>query len=174
MKTFYFFIIILLSAIQIFAQSNNQTPKLSASANLFLWKQKNNNSTTAVFPENVYRLDANQNIFISTMILVQSDFNETALSNIGALVGTKAGNIWTVQVPVNQMNSFIQINGIEYIDMDQPLSINLDAARTTTKVDSVQNGYGLPQAYSGKDVVVGIIDAGFDYTHPTFYDTSYS
>ncbi len=39
-----------------------------------------------------------------------------------------------------------------------------------TNVDLVHEGTDLPQAYTGKDVVVGILDVGFDYTHPTFYD----
>lgn len=34
----------------------------------------------------------------------------------------------------------------------------------------MHQGLQLPQAYFGNGVVVGIIDGGFDYTHPNFYD----
>lgn len=53
---------------------------------------------------------------------------------------------------------------------------NISAApndRTTkwVNIEQVKNGTGagLTQAYTGKGVIVGIIDIGFDLTHPTFY-----
>ncbi|GAA4451021.1 S8/S53 family peptidase [Rurimicrobium arvi] len=96
----------------------------------------------------------------------------TALSGISASVGTRAGNIWTVQVPVTQVKAFTLIKEIAYIQLDEPVIPNLDVARATTRVDSVHQGIGLPQGYSGKGVIVGIMDFGFDYNHPTMYDTS--
>lgn len=45
----------------------------------------------------------------------------------------------------------------------------LNNAISETFVDSVHIGGGnLPQAYKGDGVVVGIIDGGFDFTHPMF------
>jgi subtilisin family serine protease len=40
------------------------------------------------------------------------------------------------------------------------------------RVDSVWVGVDLPQGYSGKDVIIGVTDWGFDFTNPVFYDTS--
>jgi len=39
-------------------------------------------------------------------------------------------------------------------------------------VKLVQAGAGLKQKYFGDSVIIGIVDQGFDYTHPTFYDTT--
>lgn len=39
-------------------------------------------------------------------------------------------------------------------------------------VDSVWHGIGLPWGMTGKDIIIGFTDWGFDYTHPVFYDTS--
>lgn len=56
------------------------------------------------------------------------------------------------------------------------LAASISAApndRTTkwVNIEQVKNGTGagLTQAYTGKGVIVGIIDIGFDLTHPTFY-----
>jgi subtilisin family serine protease len=49
---------------------------------------------------------------------------------------------------------------------------NLHRAVPDGKVDSVWAGFGLPSGFSGKDVIIGFTDWGFDYTHPVFYDTS--
>ena len=49
---------------------------------------------------------------------------------------------------------------------------DLDKARYGTRVDSVHAGFGLPTAFHGEGVLVGVLDWGFDYTHPMFYDTA--
>ena len=43
-----------------------------------------------------------------------------------------------------------------------------------SNVDYVHAATNLNQSYTGEGVVVGIIDFGFDYTHPTFYNQDYS
>lgn len=50
-------------------------------------------------------------------------------------------------------------------------SQNLYRAVPDGRVDSVYNGINLPMPYTGKDVIIGFTDWGFDYTHPVFYDT---
>lgn len=150
-------------------------PKLSAGAMQYLWKLEHQSTELPyVFPGYVYRTDAQNKLYISAMVQVQPGFNEQALQASGARVNTQAGNIWTVQVPVENVQQFVQTAGIQYIEMDQPVAPCLDSARVAARVDSVHAGYGLPQPYTGKNVVVGIIDAGFDYTHPALYDTAYN
>src|SRR5690606_31801870 len=56
-------------------------------------------------------------------------------------------------------------------EMDQPARPELFDAKIHTRVDSVHGGYNLPMPYTGKDVVIGVIDFGFDYDNPAFYDT---
>ena len=48
----------------------------------------------------------------------------------------------------------------------------LERARVGTRVDSVHAGINLPEAFHGEGVLVGVLDWGFDYTHPNFYDTT--
>lgn len=50
----------------------------------------------------------------------------------------------------------------------KPLS---DTARIVQKVKEVHEGYGeLLQPYTGKNVIVGFVDQGIDWTHPDFID----
>lgn len=150
-------------------------PKLSASARLFLWKVKNQRQTNpGIYPENVYRLDNQNRVYVQALMEVFPDFSDSELQKLGVVTGTRAGNIWTAQVPIEKAEEFSRINGIRYLEMDQASAPDLDSARRRTRVDSVHKGQTLSQAYSGKGVVVGVIDAGFDYSHPTFFDTTYS
>ncbi|MDA0945403.1 MAG: S8 family serine peptidase [Bacteroidetes bacterium] len=49
---------------------------------------------------------------------------------------------------------------------------HLNKARYGTRVDSVHAGLNLPQSFHGEGVLIGVLDWGFDYTHPMFYDTT--
>lgn len=149
-------------------------PELSAATKQYLHKTEHEeNERSKILNGYVYRVDAQNNIYISAIIQVQDGFNADALQTSGVKVNTKAGDVWTVQVPLQKVKDFTELVGIKYIDMDMPIAPLLDSARVAAHVDSVHSGYNLPQPYTGKNVVVGIIDAGFDYTHPAFYDTVY-
>jgi minor extracellular serine protease Vpr len=120
----------------------------------------------------IYKKDSDGKVYISALIKVRTTVDEAALLAMGGKIGTKAGNIWTIQVPTEKVAAFTNIHGIEYIQLDEPVFPNLDSVRKVTRVDSVHQGLGsLAMPYKGKDVVVGIIDAGFDYRHPGCFDT---
>lgn len=48
----------------------------------------------------------------------------------------------------------------------------MDVARQTTGADNVQNGDGLDTPYTGKGVIIGVIDQGFEFRHIAFLDSS--
>lgn len=148
------------------------TPKLSPLTKKYLHDMaltKNRDRAPQGF---LYKKAADGAYYVSALIQVaDASAVLSKISAMGAKIGTKAGNIWTVQIPYQKMNEFCQTTGITYIQMDEPARAQLDIARKTTRVDSVQKGIDLPMKYSGKNVVMGVIDFGFDYNHPTFYDT---
>jgi minor extracellular serine protease Vpr len=154
------------------AQNQVETkPKLSPLTRKFILDQKAQlNSTNQQY---VFKKTADGKTYISALIKVSDEANaQTGLKNIGAHIGTKAGKIWTVKVPVEKTEAFTQLKGIAYIQMDEPVKPHLNIVRTVTRADSLQKGINLPKKYSGKNVVVGIIDFGFDYNHPSLFDTT--
>jgi len=176
MKRFYSTLLALAGSFAALAQSPEAAkPQLSAGTMQYLYKLEHGLlGPRGVSPNYVYRQDAAHTTYLSALIKVSPGFQASALSAIGANVGTKAKDIWTVQVPLHQVKAFTELPGILYIEVDQPTHVALDTARRMTRVDSVHMGYNLPHAFNGKDVVVGIVDYGFDYRHPTLYDTSYT
>lgn len=141
--------------------------QLSANLKQYLVAQ----SKHQVFSQAVYSKQ-NNTTYISTLLKVNTQLDEKQLLQLGVFIGTRAGNIYTAQIPEQKVSYVLQLKGIDYIQLDEPVATNMDAARKAARVDSVQNGINLPMPYTGKNVVVGIIDAGFNYNHPTFYDTT--
>ncbi|HRO43132.1 MAG TPA: S8/S53 family peptidase [Flavipsychrobacter sp.] len=144
--------------------------KLSPRTKIFLLQieQKPNS-----LPPNYIYKQIGSETYLSAFIKVNATIDEATMRTLGVKTGTKAGNIWTIQIPVAKLRSVSLINGIEYLQLDEPIHPTLDAARILTKVDSVHAGLGsLPSPYHGDNVVVGVIDAGFDYRHPSLFDTT--
>ncbi len=113
-----------------------------------------------------------QRYYIGALIKVNREFSESELLKYGVLIGTKAGDIISAKVPIENLERLSSENGIDFIQIDEPLKPQLDQVRIFTFTNYVHQGYQLPKPYTGKNVIVGIIDRGFDFTHPVFWDTS--
>ncbi len=112
----------------------------------------------------------NNDLVVRSLILVNSGLYEARLSDFGITINSKIGNIWTVKIPVRSLSQLGKIKGLDFIEIDTPVKTRLDSARADTKVDLVHNGTGLSQTYTGEGVIVGVIDTGLDFTHPTLQD----
>ena len=99
---------------------------------------------------------------------VSNRFDIRSLKSEGIVVGAKAGDIVTLRVPLNKLNLIEQNPDILQYTVAFNVSPDVDRTRSDTRADSVQQGLGLPQAFTGKDVLIGITDWGFDYKHPNF------
>jgi len=80
-----------------------------------------------------------------------------------------------IQFDESDWTSIIQQNGLIYCDVSAKINsarpLN-DTARIQSRVDLAENGLqnGLSQNYTGKGVLVGVVDIGFQTDHPTFFD----
>ena len=112
-------------------------------------------------------------VYISALVKLSGLPNESAWRRMGVKTGTTAGDIRTVQIPVSEVRNFAHAEGLLYLQLDEPVHTTLDSTRRLTRADSVHEGLGgLTTPWHGDNVVVGIIDAGFDYRHPTLFDTT--
>jgi len=117
------------------------------------------------------RTMGNQN-FIGALIMVGRDIDQQALKDLDVHINTRLANIWSVTLPVISVEKLGAVKGLTFVDVDGVVDKKLDNATTECKVKEVQAGTGIPRACLGDSVIVGIVDDGFDYTHPTFYDAA--
>ena len=94
------------------------------------------------------------------------------LKTAGAAVRMVRGDLILLDAPYSKLETLASVKGVQKIDISPKVSMKTDATRKATQADLVNDGTGdkLPQAYTGKGVIVGIIDGGFDFTHPIFKD----
>ena len=95
-----------------------------------------------------------------------------ALKAVGAQVRVVKGLLIALDIPYSKLEALAEVEGVAIISMPPKMVKKTDVTRKSTQADKVIDGSGakLPQAYTGKGVIVGVIDAGFDVTHPMFKD----
>jgi subtilisin family serine protease len=110
------------------------------------------------------------------MVRVQPDANPDEVSGqivgMGAEVKAAMGWMLMVAATAEQLPEIARLEGVLNIAKGTKPLLKLDKSRQVTHADEVQNGTGeqLPQAYNGDGVIIGVIDSGFDFTHPVFKD----
>jgi len=90
----------------------------------------------------------------------------------GILVGARIGDIVSFRVDAQHLDRVQDLPGFSYLELAGTLRPSLDKVVRATHADSVQQGINLPQSYTGRDVIIGVADFGFQYAHPMFYDTA--
>ena len=80
------------------------------------------------------------------------------------------GNIHILKVPIENLSSIAELEEVKCVSISRRVKLLNDKARSATKVTDVHNGIDLPQSYTGKDIVVGVVDVGIDFNHINFKD----
>jgi minor extracellular serine protease Vpr len=109
--------------------------------------------------------------FVSFIAKTNSNFSSAYLADKGIKTGKPFGQFISLRVPIGALNDLQTLEGLEIIQLAGKIKPTLDRAVKDSRADSVHRGFDLPQGYTGKDVIIGITDWGFDYTSPMFYDT---
>ena len=95
----------------------------------------------------------------------------TQLRNAGLVITARYDGIITAEVPNSykpyDLKSF---SGVLHASAAIPLVTYCDSVRYYSHVDPVQQGERLDMPYTGKGVIVGVIDCGFDFNHINFWD----
>lgn len=133
--------------------------KLSSS--LRRWLPRHNDHTASA-PQNDLRTCA---------FIEKTDGADSVLLRNDCTILADFGDIVIADVPLSRVGSIASDSRIKRIEAEQGNVLTLDSMALHTDAVPIYEGTGLPQAYTGKDVVVGLMDVGFDTSHPTFYDS---
>lgn len=99
---------------------------------------------------------------------VTIDPARTSWQQLGVTPIAENANTATVRLTLDALQRLAKQQGVEYIQITSGATQMLNLARQEAGTDLIHKGTDLPQAYTGKGVVVGVVDAGFDYMHAAF------
>ena len=80
------------------------------------------------------------------------------------------GDIYIVQIPVNQLEALALDDNVLRVEAHEIPRPTMNDVPARIGADKGWSGQDLPQAYSGAGVVAGVVDVGFDFLHPMFFD----
>lgn len=110
------------------------------------------------------------------LVKVDETIAQKSFAEQGIAIHSQMGNIWSIAATKEQVQWMLEAPEVQSLEMSyvsQPQQILDSASRRASTVHLVQEqpyGAGIATPFTGKDVIVGIIDLGFQPDHPTFYD----
>lgn len=78
----------------------------------------------------------------------------------------------TATLPLSLVEPVANLQGVRHISASRRFKLKNNTSRSLSNVDAVHSGTGLETPYTGKGVIVGVIDAGFQWRHSAFLDDS--
>ena len=91
------------------------------------------------------------------------------LQAMGVVINHEFGNIVTAQVPAGMMPRVAQLARVQSVQTATPMSLCNDEARNASRVNELHES--APAPYTGRGVVVGMVDVGIDFNHIEFRDS---
>lgn len=111
-------------------------------------------------------------MLMTAFVSIDTTAADSILAANGCRVYDRSEDIYIVTVPVGRLESLASAACVRRIEASRPCRASMDTTATLVGATPVYDGLWLPQAYTGDGVVVGVMDIGFDVTHPTFYDST--
>lgn len=79
-------------------------------------------------------------------------------------------SLLTARVPYSDLQKLYDDERVAYVQLSRQAAPSLVKVREALGVDKIQSGDGLDTPYTGKGVLIGVIDQGFEYKHIAFLD----
>ena len=108
--------------------------------------------------------------------LTVSDGDYSKAQTLGVIISEKFGNVATALIPTDKIMEVAALPNVTNIEVGEIMQTHNDQQRTLTRAyDAITNSsaaqaLGITSPYTGKGVIVGIIDQGIDFQHLAFKD----
>lgn len=91
------------------------------------------------------------------------------IAELGGRVLARRGSLCIADLPLASLRRLSLDPRVRRIEAGRPTRTQMDTTSVLLHLPQVYAGHALPRGYTGRGVVVGVQDIGFDLTHPTFF-----
>lgn len=93
-------------------------------------------------------------------------------SQYGCQIYARQGDIIIASIPINNLSALSDHPSVHRIEASPSASLTMDTTAIVVGADRLYNSQAAFSNYpfTGQGVVIGIMDVGFDLTHPNFYN----
>lgn len=92
----------------------------------------------------------------------------SAIQSLGGVVHSTVQDVITVNIPKRAIPDLLKLREITYIEASKPLKLFLNKSAPAIHAPEVNNAQETSMRYTGKNVIIGIVDTGIDWRHPAF------
>lgn len=118
-------------------------------------------------------IESNGKTYVKSFVRFSDESALIEMERKGAILGTVLDGIATVKLPLDLVNEIASIETVSLIEFAQPVYTRLDSVRRCSNINAIHQGLApLSKPYKGNGVIVGVVDEGFDFTHPNYYDAT--
>ena len=118
----------------------------------------------------VSRRAANDDMLTTVFVRTSETLTEEMLVEYGGIIYAQLGDISIITIPMSQIGKLIENPTVLRVEANQRAEVTLDTVPKVTNILPVYEHTVEHQAFTGKGVVMGVVDVGFDLTNPTFYN----
>ena len=114
---------------------------------------------------------------VQFLVRVKTEADAAAVSKIirdmGGTVNSTLGNIMTASLGQHKLMQLAALDKVVFLESNRVLRTRLNSGVPATRADQLRTGAGngfdfLPGGFTGKGVIVGIVDDGMDFRHRDF------
>ena len=162
-------VLLLLFSANILAENYNN--KLTLDTYIFLKNAGKNKYLPTKNKSNNYFLYSKEEIkYTKLYTKVNENYSKKAIEELGCKELVKTKSVVLLSIPIDQIEKLLEFDFVERIEIAKQPKQFLDKALLSTNVDKVHQSVDLMRSYFGEGVIVGVLDIGFDFTHPMFSD----
>ena len=111
---------------------------------------------------------------IMAFIRIEEQQADDLLRKYGCRKYAQWGDIVIASIPLGNVEALAKERAVSRIEASRRMTTTMDTTTSIINALPVYESSTNHPAYTGAGVVVGVVDVGFDLTHPNYYDTSAS
>lgn len=92
------------------------------------------------------------------------------IEHLGGTARTITDNFLLVEMPINKIQALAQLPEVVEMSLPRHAEPTMKEARLMSHVDEVHAGKSLYTPFKGKNVIIAVIDQGFEFRHAAFLD----